>query len=394
MRFLHTSDWHLGRSLHQQDLHSYQEDVLREIEALVESERVDVVLVAGDVFDRAVPPVESVALFTETLNRLSTKCVVVVTSGNHDSAIRLGYGSKLFREGIHIATDTASVGRGIDVTAANISVRIYPVPYLVPDHAREVLKTSDEPLARSHQAVLQAATDRIREDLATLTAPPDATVVLAHAFVTGPDTSNSAETSDSERDIRVGGVDVVTSDVFRDFDYVALGHLHGPQNVGGPTGSKVRYSGSPLRYSFSEAHQSKSVTLFDITQLGVTDVRAVDITQPRPMGILSGSLDEVMAASNIDQYANAWVQVVITDDARPPELVATVHAEFPHALSIIHRPESIGPIARDQAAELSMLSPPELTARFIDEVSNQPVSESERKIISEVYEISRTKVET
>ena len=387
MRFLHTSDWHLGRSLHQQDLHGFQEAVLTDILTLAERENVDVVIVAGDIFDRAVPPVESVSLFTETIRRLAETCTVVVTSGNHDSAIRLGYGSQLFRPGIHIATDTDSAGTGVDVRVANETVRIYPIPYLVPDHARTVLKVTDEPLERSHQAVLEAAAQRIRDDLDSLTDPPDATVVIAHAFVTG------GSTSESERDISVGGIDSVSADVFRGFNYVALGHLHGPQTVQSPDGTVIRYSGSPLRYSFSEARQSKSVTLFDIGAGGVTNIQVIDIAQPRDMAVLTGKLAELTTEPNIERYADAWVQVIVTDDARPTDLVQTVREAFPHALSILHRPENAATGIGGDSAAMTALTPVEISERFIESVTHRDPTDAERELLRDVYERARSEVD-
>jgi DNA repair protein SbcD/Mre11 len=249
MRLLHTSDWHLGRTLHGVNLHEAQTAVLERICELVESPPdgipVDAVLVAGDVYDRGVPPVESVQLFEWTLSRLSAVTSVVITSDNHDSAIRLGYGAGLFRDRIRMVTDLGLLDLPVLLQGSDgVRAAVYGIPYLDPDHARVALAGGGEPLPRSHQAVVGAACDRIRADLADR--PGVRSVVLAHAFVAG------AEPSDSERSIMVGGVDRVAGTVFHGIDYAALGHLHGPQAPESAEGSVVRYSGSPLRYSFSE----------------------------------------------------------------------------------------------------------------------------------------------
>ena len=387
MRILHTSDWHLGRSLHQEDLHQYQRDFLEQIHTIVDQEGIDLVLVAGDVFDRAVPPVESVTLFADVLRRLADRCTVIVTSGNHDSAIRLGYGSQLFREGVHLVTDLSAIGTGIDVAAGDVSVRVYPIPYLVPDHAREVLKPTDEPLPRSHQAVVSAATDRIRADLASTLDRPTASIVMTPAFVIG------GSVSESERDISVGGIDYVTADVFAGFDYVALGHLHGPQAVAAGEGSAIRYCGSPLRYSFSEASQNKSVTIVDVDSTGISAVTTVDITQPRSMALLTGTLDEVLSREVQQKHAESWVQVVVTDDARPVNLVSEVREGFPHALSIHHRPANEPKLRTDDGGSVAALDPVEISLRFIRDVANRDASNSEAKEIREVYEVARAEVE-
>lgn len=393
MRILHTSDWHLGRALHQQDLHPAQTTALAQIVKLVQDQAVDVVIIAGDVFDRAVPPVEAVTLFVQTLQQLSKHSVVVVTSGNHDSAIRLGYGAELFRDGIHIATAVEVVGTGIDVSVDGLTARIYPIPFLVPDHAREVLKAGQEPLERSHEAVLKAAIDRIHADLHARPDAPDATIVVAHAFVTG------AHASDSERDISVGGVDNVNASIFEGLDYVALGHLHGPQQVRGPESTIVRYCGSPLRYSFSEAEHLKSVTLLDVTKAdssepAVINVRTAEIDQPRPMATLTGTFAEIMDEKNQTEHAQSWLQVTVTDDARPHELTQTVRSAYPHALVIQHRPENSPSSIGTRAEALAAMSPVEIASDFIEAVANRPATNSETDLLRQVYEVARTRVES
>lgn len=392
MRILHTSDWHLGRTLHQEDLSHAQASALAQLVALTKEQSVDLVIVAGDIFDRAVPPVEAVTLFVKTLKDLAEQCAVVVTSGNHDSAIRLGYGAELFRAGVHIATSTESVGDGIDVNVDGVTARVYPIPFLVPDHARHVLKVNDEPLERSHQAVLGAATARIRNDIASLPSQPDATIAVAHAFVTG------ARGSDSERDISVGGVDDVDAAVFEGLDYVALGHLHGPQEVRGPAGTTIRYSGSPLRYSFSEADHQKSVTLFDVTSRdasgqSVSNIRTVEINQPRPMAVLTGALAHVISDENEATYAESWLQVTVTDDARPPDLVQRIRSTYPFALSILHRPTNTLTALSARAEALAVMSPVEVAADFVNAVANRKPTADETSLIQRVYESARIQVE-
>ncbi|MDQ1720645.1 MAG: repair protein SbcD/Mre11, partial [Pseudonocardiales bacterium] len=261
MRFLHTSDWHLGRTLHGVDLLEAQRDVLNQICRLVaqppDGVPVDAVLIAGDVYDRAVPPVEAVALFASTLAELIKHSTVIVTAGNHDSAIRLGFGAELFTERLRLRTDLASVGSPVLLGDGPAQVAVYPLPYLDPDAARAVLAPCDQPLERSHQAVMTAAMDRVRHDLASRP-PATRSVVVAHAFVVG------GLPSESERSIVVGGVDSVAAGTFDGVDYVALGHLHGAQQPRGPAGTVLRYSGSPLRYSFSEQEHLKSVSLVDL----------------------------------------------------------------------------------------------------------------------------------
>ena len=383
MRLLHTSDWHLGRALHGVDLLEHQAAFFDHLVELTRSEGVDAVLVAGDVYDRAVPPVEAVTLLSETLARLAEHAVVVVTPGNHDSAIRLGFGAGLMRAGVHLRTRLPDVGTPVVLSprpgrmgpgsrgyADEAPVLVYGLPYLDPDVVRRALSRDPlEPLARSHEAVTRAAMDRVRADLAGRTAVAAAAgaarpraVVLAHAFVLG------GEPSESERDIRVGGVDHVPAGVFAGVDYVALGHLHGPQGLRGPAGTMLRYSGSPLAYSFSELHHVKSSVLVDVGPGGVVgEARLVAAPVPRRLAEVTGTLDELLGAGGEAHVAN-WLRVVVTDAARPRELYARVKARFPYALVVQHRP----PAAAGERAHVAVTSardPLEVAAEFVRHVT-------------------------
>ena len=255
MRILHTSDWHLGRSFHRVNLLAAQEAFVDHLVDTARAERVDAVVVAGDVYDRAVPPLPAVELFDEALHRLAGIGVpTVMISGNHDSARRLGVGARLMAgSGIHLRTSPGDCAVPVVLRDAHGEVAFYGLPYLEPALVREELGAR----RADHAAVLGAAMDRVRADLA---AHPAGTrsVVLAHAFVTG------GAACDSERDITAGGVAAVPAEVFDGVDYVALGHLHGSQVIS----DRVRYCGSPLAYSFSEAGHRKSMWLVDLGRSG------------------------------------------------------------------------------------------------------------------------------
>ena len=250
MRILHTSDWHLGRSFHREDLLAAQAAFVDDLVATVREQRVDCVLVSGDVYDRALPAVDAVRLCDEALARLAELTRVVLIAGNHDSARRLGFGSALMDgAGVHVRTDFARVGEPVVVGDA----AIYGVPYLEPELVRHPWELEE----RTHAAALTEAMRRVRADAAGR--PGLRSVVLAHAFVTG------GESSESERDISVGGSAQVSASVFDGVDYAALGHLHGRWAIT----DRVRYSGSPLAYSFSEEHHVKGSWLVDLREDGV-----------------------------------------------------------------------------------------------------------------------------
>jgi exonuclease SbcD len=378
MRILHTSDWHLGRALHGVDLLDAQRAVLEEICRLVSNPvdgiAVDAVIVAGDVFDRAVPPVEAVTLLADVLTELTRHTTVIVTAGNHDSAIRLGFGSRLFTERLHIRT--ALHGIGVPVLISNVAV--YPLPYLDPDAARTVLSTDGTPLARSHQAAMTAAMRRVREDL---TGRPAGTrsVVVAHAFVVG------GAVSDSERSIAVGGVDSIAADTFDGIDYVALGHLHGTQQPHSSSTTVLQYSGSPLRYSFSEREHTKSVSLVDFAANDTVTTSTVALAQPRPMADLVGELEHLLTDSTFEAHTDDWLRITVTDRTRPEQLFDRIKSRFPHVLQVLHLPTGMGEVGAQARAEIASLTPRELAADFIEHVTGLVADETELALFETAF---------
>ncbi|MER6554037.1 exonuclease SbcCD subunit D [Streptomyces sp. NPDC001110] len=326
MRILHTSDWHLGRSFHRVPMLDAQAAYLDHLVETVREHAVDVVVVAGDVYDRAVPPLSAVQLFDDALHRLAGAGVpTVMISGNHDSARRLGVGAGLIaRAGIHLRTDPADCATPVVLHDAHGEVAFYGLPYLEPALVRDALGAT----GAGHEGVLTAAMDRVRADLS---ARPEGTrtVVLAHAFVAG------GEPSDSERDITVGGVAAVPAGVFDGVDYVALGHLHGCQRVT----DRVRYSGSPLAYSFSEHTHRKTMWLIDLGPGGDLAAERVDCPVPRPLARLRGRLDALLEDPALEGHREAWVEATLTDPTRPDEPMARLLERFPHTLSLVFDPE-------------------------------------------------------
>lgn len=329
MRILHTSDWHLGRAFHGVDMLPHQATFLDHLLDVVESCEVDLVVVAGDIYDRGLPPVDAVSLASSALGRLAaSRAQVVISSGNHDSARRLGFAAELIAHaGIHLRTDAARLDDPVIVQDADGPVVVYGIPYLDP----EICKREWDLPARSHEASLREAMRRIHEDLASR--PKARSVVLAHAFVAG------GQPSDSERDIAVGGVDRVPVTVFERIDYVALGHLHGKQQLR----DNIRYSGSPLAYSFSEASHLKGSWLVDLDKEGHVTADFISAPVPRPLARLHGTLEELLSEPELEQYEEAWVQATLTDQARPLNAMDRLRARFPHALALSYTPAITSP---------------------------------------------------
>lgn len=374
MRILHTSDWHLGRAFHRVDMLGAQAEFIAHLIATVRERDVDAVVVSGDVYDRAVPPLAAVELFDDALHRLADAgAPTVMISGNHDSARRLGVGAGLLgRAGIHLRTEPAACQTPVVLAGARGDVAFYGLPYLEPGLVKDEFGVGKA----GHEAVLEAAMDRVRADLATR-APGTRSVVLAHAFVTG------GEPSDSERDITVGGAAAVPVGVFHGVDYVALGHLHGSQTITG----RVRYSGSPLPYSFSEAGHRKSMWLVDLGADGSVTAERVDCPVPRRLARIRGRLEELLADRDLERYREAWVEATLTDPVRPPEPMARLTGRFPHTLSLVFEPER-GP--RDAgvsyARRLAGRSDQQIAEDFVAHVRGVGPGPLERALLQDVFD--------
>ncbi|TYB42794.1 exonuclease SbcCD subunit D [Actinomadura chibensis] len=370
MRILHTSDWHLGRSFHREDLLSAQAEFVDHLVETVKAERVECVLVSGDVYDRALPSVDAVKLCGEALKRLADHARVVLIAGNHDSAHRLGFGSALMdASGVHVRTDFAAVGEPVVVGDA----AIYGVPYMEPELVRHEWELDD----RSHAAALAEAMRRVRADAARH--PDMRTVVLAHAFVTG------GEASESERDISVGGSAHVPASVFDGVDYAALGHLHGRWRIT----DRVRYSGSPLAYSFSEEKHVKGSWLIDLRADGIA-AEFVEAPVPRPLARIRGRLDDLLADPALDRHEDHWLQVTLTDTRRPSAAMERLRRRFPHTLVLGFEPEGgAAEAVRTWSGRVRERSAQDIAGDFVAEVTDGPASDAERALLDEAFQACR-----
>lgn len=377
MRLLHTADWHLGRAFHGEDLLPAQAAFADFVVEAAREQAVDGVLIAGDLYDRALPPVDAVRLAGEALARLSEIAPVVVISGNHDSTARLGFGAEILaRGGVHVVTDPAAVGAPVALGDG----LVYPIPYLEPDLVRESLGAEE----RTHAAAVRAATERVRADLAARRAPgadPGPAVVMAHAFVAG------GMPSESERDLAVGGASTVPASAFDGADYVALGHLHGPQVVGGGLG---RYAGSPLAFSFSEAGQAKSIAVVELTAPGALPlVELLPCPVPRPLARLRGTLDELLADPRLREHEDAWVQATLTDPVRPSDAMERLRKRFPHAVALAFDPQGAAAVPGDSYQRLRGLDDDELVQRFVADTRGRPAGEDELALLRDALTARR-----
>src|SRR5499427_1870926 len=381
MRLIHTSDWHLGRTLHGESLLEHQEVFLDWLLAEAVDRQAGAVVVAGDIYDRAVPPTDAVKLLDKTLVSFARARVpVVLTSGNHDSAVRLGFGAGLTEAaGVHLRTEVADIIRPVIVPDAHGEVGIYGIPYLLPDAVMDELGAE-----RSHASVLAAAAARIREDAAGRGL--SRTVVLAHAFVT------NAEPCESERDIRVGGIGDAPAAVLAGCSYLALGHLHGQQRVPVPASTTTaRYCGSPLAFSFSE-QQAKSVTLAEIDGAGQVTTELLATPVPRPLREVRGRLADLLARADGDLagLAGAWVKAVLTDPARPMAPMERLRGKWPHTIALEFDPDGgLTGADADLARVAKAADPVEICESFVAYVAGVPADAAQRAVLRAAVEAAQ-----
>ncbi|MFF2029635.1 exonuclease SbcCD subunit D [Arthrobacter sp. NPDC058192] len=385
MRLLHTSDWHLGRSFHGVGMLDAQRSFIDQLVAFVRDEAVDVVLIAGDVYDRALPGVDVVGLLDDALVRLTgAGAQVVLTSGNHDSAIRLGFASRLLeRGGVHLRTRLDELDQPVLLpldpgSDAGPVLAIYGIPWLEPRLVAEQLGVG----TASHFEVTRAATERIRADVqhrrGTRTVH---SVVLAHTFASG------GISSDSERDLSIGGVGAVPLDLFDGFGYTALGHLHGRQELS----AAVRYSGSPLAYSFSEAKHKKGSWLVEVDAAGIGEVREVLWDPPRNLAVLRGKLEDLLSSEDFAWAESAYCQITLTDPARPAQAMDRLRTRFPDTLVLGFDPD--GPGAAPKASYSSRLAEADsdlsVCCGFLEHVRGRSASDAESAVLAEALEAVR-----
>jgi exonuclease SbcD len=384
MRLLHTSDWHLGRALHGHDLGAAQAAFVDHLVEVVRSEAVDAVLVAGDVHDRALPPVSAMQLFDDALRRLrDAGAAVVVISGNHDAPARLGDKAGLLDPRIVLRCDPRRVADPVLLEDEHGPVAVYGIPYLEPAAVRQLLpgEPSDageqEPGARgAHQRVLDQALRAVRADRH---ARGGRSVLLAHAWVAG------GSASDSERDIAVGGVGSVPARVFDGVDYTALGHLHRPQVLR----EGLRYSGSPLPYSFSEAGHDKVSWLVELGRDGLASVQAVPAPVHRRLTALSGTLDDLLRSAAHTPHEGDFVALTLTDPVRPVDAMAALQRRFAHPLTLTWQPSSLPAGAGATYAQRTRgRSDVAVADAFVEHVRGEP-SEAEQALLRAALEAAR-----
>ena len=372
MKFLHLADLHLGKRVNGFSMLEDQAHILRQILAILDDEQPDGVLIAGDVYDKSVPSVEAVELLDGFLTELRARGVpVLLISGNHDSPERLAFGGRVMDScGIHISPVYDGALAPVTLHDEFGPVHVWLLPFVKPAHVRRWFPDAD----------IESYTDAVAEAVAHMDIDTAArNVLVTHQFVTGGARSGSEELS-------VGGTDNVDSGVFAPFDYVALGHLHGAQHIGLET---IRYAGSPLKYSFSEARQHKSVTVVTLGEKGNVQVRTVALTPLRELREIRGSYDELTARSFYEHttYRSDYLHLILTDEQDVFDAMSRLRTIYPYLMTLDYdnaRTRAAGGMS--VPAETERRTPLELFEALYTRQNHQPMSEVQRAYIAQLME--------
>ena len=371
MKFIHLSDLHLGKRVNEYSMLEDQKYILTKIINVVDEEKPDGVLIAGDVYDKSVPSAETVSLFDDFLTRLAKrKLQVFIISGNHDSPERMSFGSRLMNQsGIHISQVYNGKVTPFVISDEHGNVNVYMLPFIKPVHVR-----------RFFEEEIETYTDAIRVAVAEMNIDQSGrNILITHQFVTG------ALRSESE-DLSVGGSDNVDVSVFDGFDYVALGHIHSPQDC---TSERVRYCGTPLKYSFSEVKDKKSVTIVELANKGNLTIRTVPLDPMRDMVEIKGKYDDIMLKSFYENttYQEDYVHITLTDEEDIVDAIGKLRTVYHNLMKLDYDNRRTRSVAQvDGAVDVETKTPIELFSDFYELQNNQPMSNEQKAFVEDLID--------
>lgn len=376
MKLIHLSDLHLGKRVNEFSMIEDQQYILAHIINIIDEEKPQGIIIAGDVYDKSIPSEEAVGLLNDFLVKLAKRDLqVYIISGNHDSAVKLAFASELIdMSGIHIAPAYSGEVCKYVLEDADAKANIYMLPFVKPANVKKAFPDEESDISDYTDALKVAIShmevnDNTQDDMVN--------ILVAHQFVTG------ATRSDSE-EISVGGVDNVEAEVFNDFDYVALGHIHGPQKVYRDT---IRYCGTPLKYSFSEVNHKKSVTVIDIKGKNI-DISTRELTPKHDMRIIKGKFDELMLKENyVDTPVDDYLQVVLTDEEDVVDAIGKLRIVYPNIMKLAYdNTRTRENRSLSDMGEVEEKSPLQLFEDFYENQNNQPMSDEQNDYINELIE--------
>ncbi|MFQ3230285.1 exonuclease SbcCD subunit D [Reinekea sp.] len=367
MRILHTSDWHIGRQFHNLNLLEDQKDCIDQLIDVLKNEAIDLLLIAGDIYDRSVPPAEAVVLLHNTLSVvcLELGITIAMISGNHDGPERLGFGADLLKaSGLHIFTDITAIAKPLKISKGEETVNVYGIPYCQPEHVRKAFDVDVKTFDEAHTFLVEQVTKQMN--------PDEVNILMSHCFVGG------SQVSESERPLSIGGADTVSWQPMRSFDYVALGHLHAPQFRGE---EHIRYSGSLMKYSFSEVNQKKGVTVVELQRKTKPTIDFFSIKQKHDLRVIEGQFETILSDGFKDENKEDYLLIRLVDKESIIDAIGKLRSIYPNILHL----EKTGVV---QAANTKQVtkehlkrSELELFADFYQKTLDEKLSEPQRQIL-------------
>ncbi|MDA8621022.1 exonuclease SbcCD subunit D [Psychrosphaera sp.] len=373
MKFLHTSDWHIGRQFHNVSLLEDQQHVLNQIIDYIKEEAVDAVVIAGDIYDRSLPPASAVEVLDKVLSVICSdlNVPVIMIPGNHDSAERVRFGAKQMKSsGLHILGDLNEVTEPVVIKTNDAEVAFYGIPYCEPLMVRDVFSADVKSYDDAHTFLV----NQIKHVTQQASNRNQVNVLLSHCFIDG------AEESDSERPLQIGGADRVSYQPCSDFDYVALGHLHSPQFKGE---KHIRYSGSIMKYSFSEQNQKKGVTLVEVNDTGLVSQKHLPLIPLRDMRIIEGELASIIENGKVDPSNDDYLLVRLTDKHAILDPMGKLRSVYPNVLHLekIGIQESNNTKLKKESLKRGEL---EMFKDFYSQVAGEPMSEEQHQFVADL----------
>ena len=397
MKIIHTSDWHIGKIVNEFSMIEDQKYILNKLTELIEKEKVEAIVIAGDIYDRSIPPVEAVELLNETLSTIvmEKQIKVLAISGNHDGGERLNFASQILeKQGLYICSGDEELYKKVVLKEGDKNINFYLVPYKDPALTRKLLNSKD---IKDHNDAMKETVEVIKEKINK----DEVNILVCHGYITMKreeaiesqeekyETAN-LEVSESERPLSIGGTDLIDGNLFKDFDYVALGHLHGRQRVGK---DQMRYSGSLLKYSFSEVNHKKGVVLLDIKDDNSIDIKFEEIKPIRDMRIVKGDVETLVEEGrNLDKGKDDYIQAILTDDGELMNPMEKLRSVYPNTMLISReKKRQYNEDKTSARGEYKSKSKLELFKEFYEDLGNGDYTEEKedvlRNIINEVLKM-------
>ncbi len=371
MKFIHTSDWHIGRQFHNVSLLEDQAYVLQQIIQYITEHRADALVISGDIYDRTVPPASAIKLLNDAFSHIcqDLKVPIILIPGNHDSDVRLGFGSGLMKNsGLHIISQLEHITVPFTFSANNVKVDFYGIPYCEPLQVKNVFDAEVSTYDDAHSYLVNTIKQNMKQD--------HVNVLISHCFIDG------AQESESERPLQIGGADRVSFQPCVDFDYVALGHLHSPQYKGA---EHIRYSGSIMKYSFSEQHQKKGVTLVEVNDEGALSHQHLPLSPIRDMRVIEGEMSEILALGKVDPKCQDYVLIRLLDKHAILDPMGKLREVYPNVLHL-ERPKLTNHLDATKKQDALRRSEFEMFKDFYAQVQGEEMSKKQQVIVSQLID--------